>query len=298
MPNEKILIVDDEAGIRRILSRTLEKQGFEVFTAASAEAALIELGKHQPDLVLSDIRMPGMTGVEMAKRIKEHSPTTSLIMITGYASTDTAIDSLRIGADDYLKKPVQIADLTTAVRAALDKRAASAAASQVNMEREGDVLHLKIDLQKAAGAVGDSASPSGEAAAEQQQASDVTVRIAAATSQAKTRSHPAEAVVDRLPYCLGRKNGHTTPHGRSPDLVVHDTQPYNVSRTHCILEQAASGIVVRDSNSTLGTVVNGKRIGKAGDGFTATLKPGENILILGNPASQYRYAVLVGPPTP
>jgi len=122
MEAEKILIVDDEEGVRQIVSRMLETQGFQTETVDGPESALKALPKFAPDLVLTDIKMPGMDGVELARRVKQASPNTSLIMITGYASVDSAIESLKLGVEDYIKKPIEMEQLIAAVRGALDKR--------------------------------------------------------------------------------------------------------------------------------------------------------------------------------
>jgi len=100
-----ILVVDDEGAIRYSISKTLQRVGYQVHTAASGEEAL-EMMQHQEyDVVLTDIRMPGLTGVELLSQIKQTAPDAVVILLTGYASLETAIESLRLGAHDYLVKP-------------------------------------------------------------------------------------------------------------------------------------------------------------------------------------------------
>jgi len=123
MANEKILIVDDEEDVCHIIACMLATQGFETATADGPERALESLAAFRPALVLTDIKMPGTDGLELARQIKEVSPDTSIITITGYASIDSAIQSLRAGVDDYIKKPIELGQLVTAVRSALGKRA-------------------------------------------------------------------------------------------------------------------------------------------------------------------------------
>ena len=101
----RILIVDDEATVRSVLSQVLEEDGFETTEAANGEEALEFLKKEPFSLVITDIMMPGMTGIELLVKIKQLYPDTQVIIITSYASLDTALTALRHGAYDYLFKP-------------------------------------------------------------------------------------------------------------------------------------------------------------------------------------------------
>jgi len=109
--NERILIVDDEEVVRTNIAEFLESQGYVVGCAADGRIALEQLLEEDYALVVTDIRMPEMDGIELLKRIVDERPETSVLLMTAYASVETVIDSLRLGAYDYLLKPVVFEDL-------------------------------------------------------------------------------------------------------------------------------------------------------------------------------------------
>jgi two-component system alkaline phosphatase synthesis response regulator PhoP len=116
-----VLVVDDEGAIRYSISKTLQRVGYQVHTAENGEKAL-EMMEHQAyDVVLTDIRMPGLTGVELLAKIKEQAPDAVVILLTGYASLETAIESLRLGAHDYLVKPSSSQDIRNSVAQGLER---------------------------------------------------------------------------------------------------------------------------------------------------------------------------------
>jgi len=102
---EKILIVDDEEGMREFLTYMLEGESFQVSTAASGLEALEKIRQEEFALVLADVKMPGIDGLEMLRRIKEMDEQTVVIVMTAYASLDTAIKAIKFDAYDYLIKP-------------------------------------------------------------------------------------------------------------------------------------------------------------------------------------------------
>ncbi len=116
-----ILVVDDEGAIRYSISKTLQRVGYQVHTAASGEEALEMMQRQEYDVVLTDIRMPGLTGVELLSRIKERAPDSVVILLTGYASLETAIESLRLGAHDYLVKPSSSHDIRESVSQGIER---------------------------------------------------------------------------------------------------------------------------------------------------------------------------------
>lgn len=116
-----ILVVDDEGAIRYSISKTLQRIGYQVSAAASGEEALEMLAEQPFDVVLTDIRMPGLTGVELLARIKEKAPDSIVILMTGYASLGTAVESLRLGAHDYLIKPSSSQDIRQSVQRGLER---------------------------------------------------------------------------------------------------------------------------------------------------------------------------------
>ncbi|UCC65366.1 MAG: response regulator [Anaerolineae bacterium] len=102
---EKILIVDDEEGMREFLTYMLEGESFQVSTAASGLEALEKIRREEFALVLADVKMPGIDGLEMLRRVKEIDEQTVVIVMTAYASLDTAIKAIKFDAYDYLIKP-------------------------------------------------------------------------------------------------------------------------------------------------------------------------------------------------
>jgi putative two-component system response regulator len=121
-PGEKILVVDDEANIRSILLKHFEDEGSECVASSSALDALNQMKNHNFSLVISDVMMPGMSGIEFLRLAKKQSPETAFIMITGLMDINTAIDSLRIGAYDFITKPFELTAIRRAVSRALDRR--------------------------------------------------------------------------------------------------------------------------------------------------------------------------------
>lgn len=118
----RILVVDDESSMRQLLEIALSKEGYRVKAAESGRKAVKILGKDSFDLVISDIRMPDMTGVEVLRTVKELNPEIPVIMITAYASTETAVEALRLGAYDYITKPFKIEELKNTISNALERR--------------------------------------------------------------------------------------------------------------------------------------------------------------------------------
>lgn len=105
MAIEKVLIVDDEMLIRNFLAETFKRKGLEVTTAENGQKALTILKDMTFDMVITDMKMPGVTGIDLLKKIKETSPTTIVIVITGYGSIENAVEAMRLGAFNYLVKP-------------------------------------------------------------------------------------------------------------------------------------------------------------------------------------------------
>jgi len=124
MTNKKpsILIVDDESAVRESLRTWFEKDGYHAACAVDGVDGLRKLSERPWDVVLLDIKMPGFSGIELLHRIRELDPDIACIMITAYASVETAVDALKTGAFDYVVKPVDPDDLTRIVAHALEKR--------------------------------------------------------------------------------------------------------------------------------------------------------------------------------
>ncbi|MBF0102448.1 MAG: response regulator [Desulfobacterales bacterium] len=119
--NPQILLVDDEDGIRKVLGIFLSDSGYDVLTAENGEKALEICREYQPPIVLSDIKMPGMDGIELLKRIKKLYPETEVIMISAHGDIELAIQSLKYEAADFVLKPIQNDSLEVALKRATEK---------------------------------------------------------------------------------------------------------------------------------------------------------------------------------
>ncbi len=117
-----ILIVDDDQSIREFLEILLEKEGYHVCSAGSGEEAIQSMRKEDISLVITDVRMPGIDGVTLLKRIKASHPDIPVILITAFASMDSAVAAMKEGAWDYITKPFQIKEIREVVAKALEKR--------------------------------------------------------------------------------------------------------------------------------------------------------------------------------
>ncbi|MGD8313938.1 MAG: response regulator, partial [Syntrophobacterales bacterium] len=114
-PYSQVLVVDDEAVVRTGIARVLEGQGLSVRMAADGSSALEIMEAETIDIVLIDIKMPGMDGIEVLKHIHTNYPETAVIMITGYPTIETAVESIKLGAIDYLTKPFRVDELEALV---------------------------------------------------------------------------------------------------------------------------------------------------------------------------------------
>ncbi len=117
-----ILVADDEIGIRTSLEKILQREGYQVITAADGDEAFRLIRQQPVNLLISDIRMAGMDGMELLKVTRSVSPDTEVIIITGHASVDTAVDSMKEGAYDYITKPFKKAAILRSVRNAIEKQ--------------------------------------------------------------------------------------------------------------------------------------------------------------------------------
>jgi putative nucleotidyltransferase with HDIG domain len=152
----KILVVDDEENMRSLLSHHLREEHYDCVTAQNAFDALNKLKRDHFSLVISDLSMPGMTGMELLRLIKKLDPEISVIMITGITDVTTAVDCLRIGACDYITKPFDLPAVRRAVERALERRQLMIENRYDEEELEKIVLERTLDLNGALHDVEDS----------------------------------------------------------------------------------------------------------------------------------------------
>ncbi|MCP4693563.1 MAG: response regulator, partial [Desulfobacterales bacterium] len=119
--NKTILLVDDESGVCKVLKISLTDAGYDVYTAENGEEALMVFDAVRPPIVITDIKMPGMDGIELLKELKRKSPDTEVIMITGHGDIDLAIESLQLQAMDFITKPINDELLEAALDRAHEK---------------------------------------------------------------------------------------------------------------------------------------------------------------------------------
>ncbi len=140
MTNAKILVVDDEPGILKLVTSYLEKEGYQVYTATDGPSGLQAARAYKPDLIVLDIMLPGMDGIEVLTHLRRES-NVYVIMLTARTEETDKIVGLSVGADDYVTKPFSPRELVARVRAALRRLSSSA-------PRTGEVLnfrHIRID---------------------------------------------------------------------------------------------------------------------------------------------------------
>lgn len=130
----RILVVDDELSMREFISILLEREGYEVLTAADAATALERLAASPVDLVISDVQMPGLNGLELLAKIRSSCPDTAVLLVTAYSTAEQAVEAMKLGAYDYLAKPFKVEEIKVLVRNALEKR---------DLQRENLVLREK-----------------------------------------------------------------------------------------------------------------------------------------------------------
>jgi two-component system KDP operon response regulator KdpE len=128
----RVVVVDDELEIRRLLQANLEGKGYEVICAESAEQALQAIVHRQPDVMVVDLRMPGMDGLELTRRIRQQS-TVPIIVLSGIGDEQSKVEALELGADDYVTKPCGMEELLARVKAVLRRSAGAQSAEPVFM---------------------------------------------------------------------------------------------------------------------------------------------------------------------
>jgi len=148
----RVLVVDDEASARSGLEKLLRQEGFSVDVAADGPAALAIASDHPPDVVVTDLKMPGMDGVELLTKLHEQDRDLPVVVVTAFGEVSSAVNAMRAGADDYLTKPVDFDALTLSIERAMQRQALRVEADNLRRqirEREGEGLEGLIGVSPA-----------------------------------------------------------------------------------------------------------------------------------------------------
>ena len=178
-PLAAVLVVDDEPGMRNFLVKTLASRVGQVFSAESAEAADVLVRRHRFDLVVLDIALPGRSGIDWLKELRERGFSGEVVLITAFADLDTAIEALRAGASDFILKPFRVTQILNALRQGLERGL---------LQRENWVLRRTLSqrMPAADGLVGDSIAIKGlQAALQRVAAVDSTVLLSGESGTGK-----------------------------------------------------------------------------------------------------------------
>jgi len=139
----RVLLVDDDPLALSVLSSILKRDGHDVVTAADAEEAIPLAADHPPDVVVTDLQMPGLSGIELMRKLREQDRDLPVIVVTGFAEVDPAIEAMRAGAHDYLLKPVNVNALRVSIERAIEARNVRAEAESLrNQVRERESAAL------------------------------------------------------------------------------------------------------------------------------------------------------------
>src|SRR4030095_1311489 len=119
MPKGRILIVEDRDSLRRMLERALGQEGYEVAAAADGRAGIRLLGEQSFDFVLTDLKLPDVSGLEVLEASRAAQPRAPVVVLTGYGTVGTAVEAMKLGAYDFLEKPLDIDDLARLIERAI-----------------------------------------------------------------------------------------------------------------------------------------------------------------------------------
>src|ERR671935_301189 len=122
MADPRVLVVDDERSMRELLSIMLKQSGYHVVAADGGEEAVAALAREPFDLVITDLRMRKVDGIAVLRAAKEHSPHTVVLVVTAFASTETAVEAMKLGAYDYITKPFKLDELRLTIANALERK--------------------------------------------------------------------------------------------------------------------------------------------------------------------------------
>jgi YesN/AraC family two-component response regulator len=147
MTREKILVIDDEKTTLKMFGLFLDIYGYEILTAESGEEGLEVFDRERPEIVLTDIKMPGMDGIAVLQEIKRRSPATEVIVITGHGDMDLAIQALNLDAADFINKPIQRQSLEQGLSRARERlKLARSRQNEVSTREMGSALVRRVVL--------------------------------------------------------------------------------------------------------------------------------------------------------
>ena len=140
----RILVVDDERSMQEFLEIFLRREGYEVSTAGDVESALLSVENDDFDLVITDVQMPERSGLELLRAVRDRAPEILVIVITAYASTDTAITAMKEGAYDYITKPFKLDEIRLIIEKALEKKLLARENQRLRIELRSQSRHRRI----------------------------------------------------------------------------------------------------------------------------------------------------------
>ncbi|RUO19113.1 sigma-54-dependent transcriptional regulator [Aliidiomarina haloalkalitolerans] len=147
--NERIIVVEDDPGLAELLVEELESEGFRVRHFLSVEEALPHIESGQPDLVLSDLRLPGADGMTLVKQVKSLSPAPLMLLITAFGSVSQAVAALKQGADDFMTKPLDMEHLLLTIQRLLKHRRLEQEVSQLRQQKDNESFHGMVGHSRA-----------------------------------------------------------------------------------------------------------------------------------------------------
>ncbi|MCH8502587.1 MAG: sigma-54 dependent transcriptional regulator [Aliidiomarina sp.] len=147
--NERIIVVEDDPGLAELLVEELESEGFRVRHFLSVEDAWPQIERWQPDLVLSDLRLPGADGMSLVKHVKSLSPAPLMLLITAFGSVSQAVAALKQGADDFMTKPLDMEHLLLTIQRLLKHRRLEREVSQLRQQKHAETFHGMIGQSRA-----------------------------------------------------------------------------------------------------------------------------------------------------
>ena len=121
-PRAKVVVIDDEVNAAQALEALLTEDGYQVSSANDARAGLLLLEKDDPDVVLTDLRMPGMDGIDLLTKVKQMRPETMVVLMTAFGTVKTAVKAMKLGAEDYLSKPIDVEELEVVLQKTVEKK--------------------------------------------------------------------------------------------------------------------------------------------------------------------------------